>query len=106
LASVLLTEDRQQQGLILDWGIGRNITLPELRRMQNTACCRKARSARCKYGGGARGRESGVPVLQGVRFPAETCKKWSAQALNSSLRCSFGRADQGVDVGAKAAIYS
>ena len=26
----LLTEDRQNQGLILDWGIGRNITLPEL----------------------------------------------------------------------------
>jgi rhamnose transport system ATP-binding protein len=28
----LLTEDRQECGLILDWGIGANITLPELRK--------------------------------------------------------------------------
>ena len=31
----LLTEDRQHQGLILDWGIGRNITLSEIEKFGN-----------------------------------------------------------------------
>ena len=31
----LLTEDRQHQGLILDWGIGRNITLSEIEKYGN-----------------------------------------------------------------------
>jgi rhamnose transport system ATP-binding protein len=30
-----LPEDRQLQGLVLDWGIGRNITLPALKELSN-----------------------------------------------------------------------
>ncbi len=104
----LLTEDRQNQGLILDWGIGRNITLPEMRKytkhnitndaVENEAAKElaeqvdvKALSVFDKASSMSGGNQQKVVV---------------AKALGSDLKLLIvDEPTKGVDVGAKAAIY-
>ena len=106
----LLTEDRQNQGLILDWGIGRNITLPELgakfskkggitsETIENQAAKELAEEIDVKA----------VTVFD----PASSLsggnqqKVVVAKALASDLKLLImDEPTKGVDVGAKAAIY-
>ena len=106
----LLTEDRQSQGLILDWGIGRNITLPELgakfskkggitsETIENQAAKELAEEIDVKA----------VTVFD----PASSLsggnqqKVVVAKALASDLKLLImDEPTKGVDVGAKAAIY-
>ncbi|MPM84314.1 Ribose import ATP-binding protein RbsA [bioreactor metagenome] len=104
----LLTEDRQQQGLILDWGIGKNITLPELKRYakygvlsEEKECCDAKRLA------------ERVDVKANSLFDKGSSlsggnqqKVVVAKALNSDLKVLImDEPTKGVDVGAKAAIY-
>lgn len=104
----LLTEDRQQQGLILTWGIGRNITLPELKRY-------------AKYGFVSEDKEcvDAKRLAERVNVKAVSLfdlasslsggnqqKVIVAKALNSHLKVLImDEPTKGVDVGAKAAIY-
>ena len=104
----LLTEDRQNQGLILDWGIGRNITLPELQRYAK----RSVTNDRLEN-------EAAKTLAESVDVKAVTVfdkasslsggnqqKVVVAKALGSELKVLImDEPTKGVDVGAKAAIY-
>lgn len=104
-----LPEDRQHQGLILDWGIGRNITLPVLRELS-------------KYGfwlDEKKEREVAKELAEQVDTKAVTLfdkasslsggnqqKVVVAKLLASKLKVVIlDEPTKGVDVGAKAAIY-
>lgn len=104
----LLPEDRQQQGLILDWGIGRNITLPELKRylrngfldskLENEAAKRLAEEVDTKA----------VTVFDKASSLSggNQQKVVVAKALGSDFKVVIlDEPTKGVDVGAKAAIY-
>lgn len=104
----LLTEDRQQQGLILDWGIGRNITLPELKRYaphgvisEEKECCDAKRLAERVDVKAVSIFDKGSSLSGGNQQ-----KVVVAKALNSNLKVLImDEPTKGVDVGAKAAIY-
>lgn len=103
-----LPEDRQKSGLILDWGIGRNITLPVLEQVS-------------KYGwiNDKKEKELGKTLAEKVDTKAVTVydlasslsggnqqKVVVAKLLASDLKVIIlDEPTKGVDVGAKAAIY-
>ncbi|WP_099466721.1 sugar ABC transporter ATP-binding protein [Konateibacter massiliensis] len=104
----LLPEDRQHQGLILDWGIGRNITLPVISELGNRFLTNdKKERARAKE------------LAERVDTKAVTLfdkasslsggnqqKVVVAKLLASDLKVIIlDEPTKGVDVGAKAAIY-
>lgn len=103
-----LPEDRQKQGLILDWGIGRNITLPVLENMTAKGILREKKE-----------REIGKRLAEKVDTKAVTIfdkasslsggnqqKVVVAKLLASDLKVLIlDEPTKGVDVGAKAAIY-
>ncbi|MDD4311057.1 MAG: sugar ABC transporter ATP-binding protein [Eubacteriales bacterium] len=104
----LLTEDRQECGLILDWGIGANITLPELRKyakhnvtneaVENVAAKQLAESVDVKA----------VTIFDKASSLSggNQQKVVVAKALGSDLKLLImDEPTKGVDVGAKAAIY-
>jgi len=104
----LLTEDRQECGLILDWGIGANITLPELRKyakrhvtnekVENAAAKQLAESVDVKA----------VTIFDKASSLSggNQQKVVVAKALGSDLKLLImDEPTKGVDVGAKAAIY-
>ena len=104
----LLTEDRQECGLILDWGIGANITLPELRKytkrhvtnekVENVAAKQLAESVDVKA----------VTIFDKASSLSggNQQKVVVAKALGSELKLLImDEPTKGVDVGAKAAIY-
>ena len=104
----LLPEDRQIQGLILDWGIGRNITLPELKCFQNGLFIdTKKENERAKA------LAEQVDVKAGTVFDTASSlsggnqqKVVVAKALGSDFKLMIlDEPTKGVDVGAKAAIY-
>lgn len=104
----LLPEDRQIQGLILDWGIGRNITLPELARFKNGLFIDTKKE-----------NESAKALAEQVDIKAVTVfdkasslsggnqqKVVVAKALGSDFKLMIlDEPTKGVDVGAKAAVY-
>lgn len=104
----LLTEDRQECGLILDWGIGKNITLPELKKYANHSITNEKLE-----------NEVAQKLAESVDVKAVTIfdkasslsggnqqKVVVAKALASNLKLLImDEPTKGVDVGAKAAIY-
>lgn len=104
----LLTEDRQQQGLILDWGIGRNITLPELRRYAKYSVLSEDKECADAKRLAERVDVKAVSLFdKGSSLSGGNQQKVVvAKALNSSLKVLImDEPTKGVDVGAKAAIY-
>ncbi len=104
----LLPEDRQLQGLILDWGIGRNISLPEIKRYVKKLFVDIKDEL-----------EQTKELAQDVDVKAVTIydkasslsggnqqKVVVAKALNTDLKVLImDEPTKGVDVGAKASIY-
>lgn len=104
----LLPEDRQQQGLILDWGLGRNVTLPVLKEISNHSLTNEKEE-----------RKTSKQLLETVDVKAVTIfdkasslsggnqqKVVVAKQLASKLKVIIlDEPTKGVDVGAKAAIY-
>jgi rhamnose transport system ATP-binding protein len=103
-----LPEDRQKQGLILDWGIGRNITLPVLEKVSKQGWINEKLE-----------KEMGKQLAEKVDTKAVTIydkasslsggnqqKVVVAKLLASDLKVIIlDEPTKGVDVGAKAAIY-
>ena len=104
----LLTEDRQLQGLILDWGIGRNITLSELGKYAKRGVLDEK-----KENAEAKTLAESVDVKAVTLFDKASSlsggnqqKVVVAKALCSDLKLLImDEPTKGVDVGAKAAIY-
>ncbi len=104
----LLTEDRQLQGLILDWGIGRNITLPVLKKYAKYGVLSEEKEC-----SDAKRLADRVDVKANSLFDKGSSlsggnqqKVVVAKALNSDLKVLImDEPTKGVDVGAKAAIY-
>ena len=104
----LVTEDRQNLGLILEWSICHNITLPELDRY-----VKRGRLDTVRENADAKARAEGVDVKAGTIFDlANTLsggnqqKVVVAKALNSDFKVIIlDEPTKGVDVGSKAAIY-
>jgi len=104
----LLPEDRQIEGLILDWGIGRNITLPELPRyLKGAFLDEKAENLAAR-----KLAEEVDTKAVSVFDPASSMsggnqqKVVVAKALGSDFKLMIlDEPTKGVDVGAKAAIY-
>ncbi len=104
----LLPENRQTEGLILDWGIGQNISLPELKSYVNKMFIDENRE-----------REKSKDLAEQVDTKAVTIfdkasslsggnqqKVVVAKALGSDFKVLvLDEPTKGVDVGAKAAIY-
>ncbi len=105
----LLTEDRQHQGLILDWGIGRNITLSEIAKYGNKIFTNEKAE-----------RQAAKCLAENVDTKAVTIfdkasslsggnqqKVVVAKILASDLKVLImDEPTKGVDVGAKAEIYA
>ncbi len=104
----LLTEDRQKYGLILEWGIGRNITLPEIAQYTRGGLIqeKKENVKATEYA-------ENVDVKAVTIFdPANSLsggnqqKVVVAKALGSQMKVLIlDEPTKGVDVGSKAAIY-
>lgn len=104
----LLTEDRQLQGLILDWGIGRNITLSELGKFAKGGITHDNYENQQAKQYAERVGVKAVTVFD----PASSLsggnqqKVVVAKALTSDLKLLIlDEPTKGVDVGAKAQIY-
>lgn len=103
-----LPEDRQKQGLILDWGIGDNITLATLEQFSNKSILNRKKE-----------REKAKELAEKVKTKALSVfdktsslsggnqqKVVVAKILNSDLKVIIlDEPTKGVDVGAKAQIY-
>lgn len=104
----LLTEDRQKYGLILEWGIGRNITLPEIRKFTKKGLIREKEENQKA----AKSAEDVDVKAVTVFDPASSLsggnqqKVVVAKALESEMKVLIlDEPTKGVDVGSKAAIY-
>ncbi|MBO5336698.1 MAG: sugar ABC transporter ATP-binding protein [Lachnospiraceae bacterium] len=106
---ILLPEDRQKAGLILSWGLGRNVTLPIISELGNRGICNEAKE-----------REVAKKFLEEVDTKAVTIfdpasslsggnqqKVVVAKALAQDYMkvIIMDEPTKGVDVGAKAEIY-
>lgn len=103
-----LPEDRQKQGLILDWGIGDNITLATLEKYtKNTVINRKAeRLAAKKLAEKVKTKALSVFDKASTLSGGNQQKIIVAKVLNSDLKVIIlDEPTKGVDVGAKAQIY-
>lgn len=104
----LLTEDRQAHGLILDWGIGRNITLPELKKYAKRSILNESLENES-----AKEQSESVDIIAQSIFDAASSlsggnqqKVVVAKALGTKLKVLImDEPTKGVDVGAKASIY-
>ncbi|MCL2842815.1 MAG: sugar ABC transporter ATP-binding protein [Oscillospiraceae bacterium] len=104
----LLTEDRQHKGLILDWGLGRNITLAELSQFSKLGFINeKAERVTAKdLAERVDTRAKTLFDLAGSLSGGNQQKLVVARALTSKLDVLImDEPTKGVDVGAKAAIY-
>ena len=104
----LLTEDRQKYGLILDWGIGRNITLPEIRKFTRNGLIREKEENRTAAQCAEDVDVKAVTVFDqaGSLSGGNQQKVVVAKALGSEMKVLIlDEPTKGVDVGSKAAIY-
>jgi len=104
----LLTEDRQNKGLILDWGIGRNITLPELSKFSKLGVVNEKleRKDAKKLAERVDTRAKSLFDLASSLSGGNQQKIVVARSLTSELDVLImDEPTKGVDVGAKTAIY-
>lgn len=104
----LLPEDRQHQGLILDWGIGRNITLPELRNYATYGITNDKKENEIAKNLAERVDTKAITIFDKASSLSggNQQKVVVAKLLASSLKVIIlDEPTKGVDVGAKAAIY-
>ncbi|MCD8198336.1 MAG: sugar ABC transporter ATP-binding protein [Lachnospiraceae bacterium] len=104
----LLPEDRQTQGLILDWGIGRNITLPEIRRYVKGVFIDEKEENKAAHDVAEEVDTKAVTIFDKASSLSggNQQKVVVAKALNSDYQVLIlDEPTKGVDVGAKAAIY-
>lgn len=103
-----LPEDRQLQGLVLDWGIGKNITLPALKKLSKSGWLDEKKEAEI-----AKSLAEKVNVKAKSIFDLASSlsggnqqKVAVAKLLTANLDVIFlDEPTKGVDVGAKSAIY-
>ena len=104
----LLPENRQTEGLILDWGIGRNITLPELKSYVNKLFLDEKKERSTAKELAERVDTKAVTVFDKASSLSggNQQKVVVAKALGSDFKVLIlDEPTKGVDVGAKAAIY-
>lgn len=104
----LLPENRQTEGLILDWGIGRNITLPELKSYVSGLFLNEKKENECSKTLAERVDTKAVTVFDKASSLSggNQQKIVVAKALGSNFKVLIlDEPTKGVDVGAKAAIY-
>ncbi len=103
-----LSEDRQKQGLVLQWDIGRNITLPALEKFASGGAIHKrkelevAKSLAEKVGVKAKSVFDLVSSLSGGNQQKVVFAKLLTAELDVLI---LDEPTKGVDVGAKSAIY-
>lgn len=103
-----LPEDRQLQGLILDWGIGRNITLPGLRKYSRRGWINEKQEASIakKLAEKVHVKANSIYDLVSSLSGGNQQKVAVAKLLTSQLDVLIlDEPTKGVDVGAKSAIY-
>ena len=104
----LLPENRQVEGLILDWGIGRNITLPELKRYVKFLFIKEKQENLTAKKLAEQVDTKAVTVFDKASSLSggNQQKVVVAKALGSDFKVLIlDEPTKGVDVGAKAAIY-
>ena len=104
----LLPENRQTEGLILDWGIGRNITLPELKSYVGKIFLDEKKERSNSKDLAERVDTKAVTVFDKASSLSggNQQKVVVAKALGSDFKVLIlDEPTKGVDVGAKAAIY-
>lgn len=104
----LLPEDRQLQGLILDWGIGRNITLAELNRYAKKGITDDKKEREAAKSLAEKVDTKAVTIFDKVSSLSggNQQKVVVAKILASNLKLVIlDEPTKGVDVGAKAEIY-
>ena len=104
----LLPENRQTEGLILDWGIGRNITLPELKSYVNKLFLQEKTECSTSRELAERVDTKAVTIFDKASSLSggNQQKVVVAKALGSDFKVLIlDEPTKGVDVGAKAAIY-
>ena len=104
----LLPENRQIEGLILDWGIGENITLPELKSFVTSFFLRQKKMNSASKDLAERVDTKAVSVFDKASSLSggNQQKVVVAKALGSDFDLLIlDEPTKGVDVGAKAAIY-
>ncbi len=104
----LLPENRQVEGLILDWGIGRNITLPELKRYVKFLFINEKQENLTSKKLAEQVDTKAVTVFDKASSLSggNQQKVVVAKALGSDFKVLIlDEPTKGVDVGAKAAIY-
>lgn len=104
----LLPENRQTEGLILDWGIGRNITLPELKSYVNKLFLQEKTERSTSRELAERVDTKAVTIFDKASSLSggNQQKVVVAKALGSDFKVLIlDEPTKGVDVGAKAAIY-
>ena len=104
----LLPENRQTEGLILDWGIGRNITLPELKSYVKQLFIQEKAERHTSRELAERVDTKAVTIFDKASSLSggNQQKVVVAKALGSDFKVLIlDEPTKGVDVGAKAAIY-
>ena len=104
----LLPENRQTEGLILDWGIGRNITLPELKSYVKQLFVQEKVERHTSRELAERVDTKAVSIFDKASSLSggNQQKVVVAKALGSDFKVLIlDEPTKGVDVGAKAAIY-
>ncbi|ASS65451.1 MULTISPECIES: sugar ABC transporter ATP-binding protein [unclassified Paenibacillus] len=103
-----LPEDRQKQGLVLEWGIGANITLPTLEKFREKGgiSLRKEQETSKRLAEKLRVKAKSVFDLVSSLSGGNQQKVVFAKLLNADLDVLIlDEPTKGVDVGAKSAIY-